>query len=213
MLLDQLARPDSRCGHISCVHLEEIMSIRLPLIIAAVLCLSWCATPANVAFADQTREDNIDRPGGDFRNFPVNRPPPGSFGTEVDICRGNCERDGNCKAWTLVRAGLQGPQARCWLKNVIPAATFNGCCTSGVPMRVFEPNIDRPGGDFRNFDLAAANPNLCKAACDGDGQCQAWTFVRPGVQGPKARCWLKFFVPTAFTNNCCTSGVRFNQPR
>jgi hypothetical protein len=63
---------------------EEIMLNRLPLFIAAVLCLSWFAAPANMAFADQTREDNIDRPGGDFRNFPVNPPPPGSFGTVVD---------------------------------------------------------------------------------------------------------------------------------
>ena len=192
---------------------EEIMFNRLPLVIAAVLCLSWCVASANVAFADQTREDNIDRPGGDFRNFPVSPPSPGSFGTVVDICRVSCERDGSCKAWTLVRAGLQGPQARCWLKSVIPAANFNSCCTTGVPMRVFEPNIDRPGGDYRNFDLPAANPNLCKIACDGDGLCQAWTFVRPGVQGPRARCWLKFVVPAASTNNCCTSGVRFNQPR
>jgi len=187
---------------------------RLPLVIAAVLCLSWCAAPANMAFADQSREDNIDRPGGDFRNFPVNPPGPGSFGTVVDICRGNCERDGNCKAWTLVRAGLQGAQARCWLKSVIPAANFNGCCTSGVPMRVVEPRIDRPGADFKNFDLAAADPNLCKTACDREGtQCQAWTFVRPGAQGPRARCWLKFAVPAAVTSNCCTSGVRFDQPR
>ena len=188
------------------------MPSRLPLIIAAILCFCWCATP-NVAFAYHTREDNIDRPGGDFRNFPINRPPPGSFGTEVDICRVSCERDGNCKAWTLVRPGIQGPHARCWLKNVIPAAGFNGCCTSGVPMRTFEPAIDRPGGDFRNFDLVVPNPKLCKATCDGDGSCQAWTFVRPGVQGPRARCWLKFFVPPAVTNNCCMSGVRFNQPR
>jgi hypothetical protein len=30
------------------------------------------------------------------------------------------------------------------LKGVIPAANFNGCCTSGVPMRWIEPSIDRP---------------------------------------------------------------------
>jgi hypothetical protein len=190
------------------------MLTRLPLVIAAVLCLSWCAAPANLAFADQSREDNIDRPGGDLRNFPVNPPGPGSFGTVVDICRINCEQSGSCKAWTLVRAGLQGPQARCWLKGVVPAANFNGCCTSGVPMRVIESRIDRPGGDFKNFDLAAADPNLCKSACEREGMlCNAWTFVRPGVQGPRARCWLKFTVPPAVTSNCCTSGVRFDQPR
>jgi hypothetical protein len=166
-----------------------------------------------MAFADQTREDNIDRPGSDIRNFEIDPPQPGSFGGPVDSCRIACEQDGSCKAWTLVRAGIQGPKARCWLKNAIPGAHANNCCTSGVPMRAFEPVVDRPGSDFKNFDLPSANPNLCKSACEQEGRtCQAWTFVRPGVQGPSARCWLKTTVPAAFTNDCCTSGVHFDQP-
>jgi hypothetical protein len=77
-------------------------------------------------------------------------------------------------------------------------------------MREFEPDVDRPGSDYNNFDLAAADPNDCRAACESDGsRCQAWTFVKPGVQGPSARCWLKGAVPPAITSNCCTSGVIF----
>ena len=46
--------------------------------------------------------------------------------------------------------------------------------------------VDMPGGDYSNFDLASADPNLCQSACAGDQVCAAWTYVKPGVQGPKA---------------------------
>jgi hypothetical protein len=68
-------------------------------------------------------------------------------------------------------------------------------------------NIDRPGGDFANFDLNGAFPSDCRDACAKDGKCQAWTYVKPGVQGPKARCWLKSSVPPARANSCCISEV------
>ena len=31
--------------------------------------------------------------------------------------------------------------------------------------------------------------------------------VRPGIQGPSGRCWLKRAVPQKVTNGCCVSGV------
>lgn len=163
--------------------------------------------PVGVAYADQFHEQGVDRPGGDYRNFDVEKPGTNSFGSEVDSCRSTCNGDGQCKAWTLVNAGVQGPKARCWLKNVIPAKVANGCCTSGVPVKMVEPNVDRPGQDYRNFDLSAADPEQCRSACQAEGQCQAWTYVNPGVQGAGARCWLKTGVPDAHTSNCCTSGV------
>jgi PAN domain len=46
-----------------------------------------------------------------------------------------------------------------------------------------EPNTDRPGMDYSNFDLASANPSLCEQACNGDPNCLAFTYVKPGVQG------------------------------
>src|SRR5262245_57609929 len=58
-----------------------------------------------------------------------------------------------------------------------------------------EFGIDRPGLDYRSFDLPANDPALCQNACFGEAQCRAFTFVRPGVQGPSARCWLKNQVP------------------
>jgi hypothetical protein len=71
-----------------------------------------------------------------------------------------------------------------------------------------EGNTDRPGLDYRSFDLPAADPKLCQDACAGEANCKAFTYVRPGVQGPSARCWLKSSVPNPVSNNCCVSGVK-----
>ena len=46
-----------------------------------------------------------------------------------------------------------------------------------------------------------------RSPCAKDSKCQAWTYVQPGVQGPKARCWLKASVPPAHPNTCCISEV------
>ena len=59
----------------------------------------------------------------------------------------------------------------------------------------FEYGVDRPGGDYRNFELQFDAPGLCAGQCAQEAQCRAWTYVKPGVQGPKARCWLKNVVP------------------
>ena len=70
-----------------------------------------------------------------------------------------------------------------------------------------EIGIDRMGGDYTSFDLPAADPALCEATCRDDGQCQAFTYVNPGVQGSSPRCWLKNVVPPQVASNCCVSGV------
>jgi hypothetical protein len=67
--------------------------------------------------------------------------------------------------------------------------------------------IDRPGLDYKNFDLPDADPELCRAACESEEHCKAWTHVHPGIQGPSARCWLKGAVPGPVGNSCCVSGL------
>jgi hypothetical protein len=69
-----------------------------------------------------------------------------------------------------------------------------------------EAGTNRKGSDYSNFNLSSADPNACESACTGDQACKAWTYVRPGVQGPTARCWLKNQVPNPAPDNCCTSG-------
>ncbi len=71
----------------------------------------------------------------------------------------------------------------------------------------FEVNVDRPGQDYSDFDLEINDPGQCYQACQDDGQCKAWTYVKPDVQGPNARCWLKWSIPDKVTDECCVSGI------
>jgi hypothetical protein len=71
-----------------------------------------------------------------------------------------------------------------------------------------EINTDRPGLNYRSFDLDVPEPKRCQRTCQDDPKCKAWTYVKPGVQGPKARCWLKSGVPPAKSAQCCISGVK-----
>jgi hypothetical protein len=73
----------------------------------------------------------------------------------------------------------------------------------------YQPGMDLPGGtDYRNFELPRPRPRFCQDACLADPDCKAWTFIRMGVQGPLASCWLKKEVPQARPDPCCVSGVR-----
>src|SRR5579871_3403124 len=69
-------------------------------------------------------------------------------------------------------------------------------------------NSDMPGGDFKNFNLTNPRWEDCKAACGSNMNCFAWTYVKPGIQGPTARCWLKNTRPNRVKNTCCISGTR-----
>ncbi|MET3596223.1 hypothetical protein ABID26_005640 [Mesorhizobium shonense] len=73
-----------------------------------------------------------------------------------------------------------------------------------------ETGVDRPGHDYDRFDLEAtiAGFGPCKSACESDANCKAWTYVKAGIQGPKAICWLKSAVPLPTPNGCCVSGVK-----
>lgn len=114
----------------------------LRLMFALVLILAGLGM-APVAFAEQNKgwglqlglsapmEQNTDRPGGDFTNFEI-QPTIGGLGTQQGVCQNACVSNSSCRAWTLVKAGIQGPKARCWLKSSVPAKRVNGCCTSGV---------------------------------------------------------------------------------
>jgi len=161
-----------------------------------------------------TYETNTDRPGSDYSNFNLNNPNPSK-------CRAICANQSSCKACTYVKPGVQGPKARCWLKNAVPPKKYSNCCISGKkygaapapspspsPSLTYEPNTDRPGSDYSNFNLNNPNPNKCRAICASQPNCKAYTYVKPGIQGPKARCWLKNAVPPKKFSNCCVSGKK-----
>ncbi len=70
-------------------------------------------------------------------------------------------------------------------------------------------NVDLFGNDYR--EIAYSKPGsswkTCKATCDDDKQCQAWTYVAPG-RTEFGECFLKATVPEASESECCVSGVK-----
>jgi hypothetical protein len=71
-----------------------------------------------------------------------------------------------------------------------------------------EEDMDRPGNNYQNFDIPHPDPKICLIDCQNDPRCKAFTYVKPGLQGPKARCWLKDAVPAAKPSPGCISGVK-----
>lgn len=72
----------------------------------------------------------------------------------------------------------------------------------------YEENTDRPGQDMRNVNLETEDPCACALLCQSDPECQAFTYVRAGVQGPTANCWLKNGAPDPIPSDIGISGVR-----
>ncbi len=70
-----------------------------------------------------------------------------------------------------------------------------------------ELNTNRPGQDIANFWLSGGAEE-CQAACARDPNCRSFTYVKPGIQGPQARCWLKSGIPAPLQDQCCVSGLR-----
>jgi hypothetical protein len=73
-----------------------------------------------------------------------------------------------------------------------------------------EQNTNLFGEDYKDIDLDTPDPALCAEACMGEVRCKAWTYVKPGVQGDNAKCWLKDKVPHRSPDGNCVSGVKRN---
>jgi hypothetical protein len=74
------------------------------------------------------REDAKDRLGGDYFDFDVKI-------DHIEDCENACKGDSKCAAWTYVKPGYKGSQARCYLKSVAPVMSDNPCCVSGRKLR------------------------------------------------------------------------------
>jgi hypothetical protein len=156
-------------------------------------------------------EQATNRPGGDYRHFDMSAPYPSD-------CQAACKADPECRAFTYVKPGVQGPRARCWLKSAVPPPNKDDNCVSGLVPRAdpkpgeLEYSVNRPGKDYRHFIMSSAKPEDCRAACNAEAPCRAFTYVKPGVQGPEARCWLKSEVPPPNRDVNCVSGVTVRAP-
>jgi len=162
--------------------------------------------PGAVAQA-QEMEVGFDRPGGDYSDMDLVKADPA-------LCRSACEKEARCLAWTYLAPSAPGEAARCFLKSEVTDQAENEQCTSGVrragiaDKAGLEPNTNRPGGDFRDLALESPDPELCQRACNRDGRCQAWTYVRPAGESDAAHCWLKSERPEPVFDETCVSGVK-----
>ncbi len=165
----------------------------------------WAIAAAGVAQA----QTGYDRRGGDYLSFQIRNGDPA-------VCASRCERDSRCRAWSFSYPRTTNVLATCWLKNTVMPRNEDKCCVSGVRgAGVIEPrrgpieySIDRTGSDYRNLDIAPDSEGApCKATCDGESRCRAWTYVRPGYIGPSARCYLKDKITRPHHKPCCISGV------
>jgi len=82
-------------------------------------------TPPPSSAASSAPMPNTNLYGGDYRHFDLST-------DNATLCQSACKADSQCLAWTYVHPGVQGPSARCWLKNIIRPASTSSCCTSGI---------------------------------------------------------------------------------
>ncbi|MEM6849683.1 MAG: PAN domain-containing protein [Pseudomonadota bacterium] len=145
-----------------------------------------------------SRSTGFDRPGGDMAAVAAQTP---------DACAVACRDRNGCRAWTFVTntQGIPGIDAnrRCFLKNTIPHAVANNCCTSGTMGFNIELRTDRPGADMPGMPVTVRHRFGCQTRCELTQGCRAWTYV----EGQDA-CFLKTAQPAPRRQrNCCSSGV------
>jgi PAN domain len=142
---------------------QRIGTGRLLTCLAALACLLACLTIVTAASPAQA-QGNFDRPGGDYQSEPI------SSGDPAD-CALLCERDRHCRAWSFNYPTVLESGAVCWLKNTVPPRVPDNCCVSGVrgagvvEIRngAVETSIDRPGGDYRSFDVKGSELKASEA--------------------------------------------------
>ncbi|HXW23195.1 MAG TPA: caspase family protein [Xanthobacteraceae bacterium] len=112
-------------------------------------------------------------------------------------------RFANCTYATLAKERIDG------LRN---KERIDGLRKKNVVGNLLD-GINLPGADYSNFWMESAQPELCQNACRSDASCAAWTYVRPGIQGARPRCWLKTRVPQQYRSTCCVSGIERDRER
>lgn len=120
---------------------------------------------------------------------------------------GNCARPGNPD----VNTAQSGSSGGALTSTPAPAPAAPpppppGAATAATGS--FEADTDRMGNDVYGFPLTQADPAACQSVCTVNAQCQAWTFVKAGIKGPQAQCFLKSAAPSPTRNSCCVSGAK-----
>lgn len=119
------------------------------------------------------------------------------------LCRQECRDDRDC---------VHGQMC---LNEQIDGAIQHVCRNPemlglGFATPVIQENLNVVGNDIIGVDIPYTRADLvnyfCFRACSQTQGCLAYTIVRPGVQGPLARCWLKSSNAPQSTNSCCSTG-------
>jgi hypothetical protein len=89
-------------------------------------CVSGVRGAGVVEQRNDAVETSTDRFGGDYRSFEM------KASDKDEACRAACVGDNKCRAWTYVRPGYIGRDARCFLKNQIKPPRRKPGFMSGV---------------------------------------------------------------------------------
>lgn len=121
-----------------------------------------------------------------------------SFGVDRDdwkTCEVACNTNGACKAWSLY-SPRGHEQSYCWLKHTVGERkpliyTDSGLKTQQVSIP--DPGKQVKGKAFSGAvvidqSLKAEDTQSCKASCEGNRQCVAWTLFNPEKKSYPARC-------------------------
>jgi hypothetical protein len=188
-----------------------------------------------------TMELKTNRPGMDYRHFDL-KEPLAELCREACAEDEHCKaytyvRPGihGAMAHCWLKSGAPAPERVSWgcvsgVKEVnkefsVAAATSHDLVSevdplSSWPIEEEKPRMTmefktrRPGMDYRHFDLTEPLPELCREACAEDENCKAYTYVRPGIHGARAHCWLKSGAPAPERVSWyCVSGIKMGQEK
>jgi hypothetical protein len=143
--------------------------------------LTVSGTVSRLQYAEPTYEENFDNPGSEYREFDLPK-------ADAKLCQSTCIGEARCRAWAYRKPeGRTNNQPHCWLKEHVPSVKkADNLMVSGMVIRVgaFEPiyenDVDRPGQEYRSFDLPLPDPRPCQKSCTEDAKCRAWAYEKPG---------------------------------
>jgi hypothetical protein len=92
------------------------------------------------------------------------------------------------------------------IKNTLTDSATDAQNPISHAMSNLEYGINRFAGDYKSSYIGS--PEECRDACASEDPCVAFSFVKPGIQGVKAVCWLKSNVPPQTPDSCCVSGIK-----
>jgi len=103
-----------------------------------------------------------------------------------------------------------------WEPNLNPLAAAVSTGATKAPSATMamgprEEDTDRFGSDYKSFAVETGHTETCENACSGEERCLAWTYVKPGLQGPQPLCYLKTVAPVARRDVCCVSSVKIRK--